>query len=397
MSDDTHAKYSPSQLPRIIGCPGSITVHKQTASSKYAEEGTKCHDIVAHHLERGEYQLEVPRLDVFDLENRAELGEAIQDCLDFTFSLVSQYDNPAVLVEHYVSVGGFAEHFNCVYLDEVAGTGDLIIMVPSERIIHIVDWKFGKGIEVFPESDQLKAYGLAALKTPFLAAKYDKAFLHIGQPRLYSGEKFKVHETTPTELLSWASDELVPALVEANSATPEFCPSENACRWCYARATCLARFDMAQKTAEDVFRIHAELPKVKNVEELAEFLDRARNLSAYISDIEKFITNTLRAGFDVPGLKMVEGRSIRQWVDEKAFVQWAYANYPDEEIFENKVLSPSKAEKLFKRKIASTDAFQALIHKPPGKHTLVTDKDPRTPIKYEDASEVFADFTEEED
>ncbi len=375
-------------------------MHKSSASSVYAEEGTKCHDIVADHLDKGNYILKPEALRVFEAEARPELGDAIQDCLDYMFSVESQYETSSVFIETRVSMEHFAHDLQCEHLVDVHGTADIILMSPKEKIIHVIDWKFGKGIEVFPESDQLKAYGFATLKDSFLMSKYDKVHLHVGQPRLYSGQRFKVHKTTPAELLSWATSELVPALHEANSPSPRFCPSEKACRWCFAKTypnLCKARFERAQETAKDVFKIHAEIPKVVSVKKLADFLERSRDLVAYIKDIEGFIVNTIKSGTKIDGLKMVEGRSIRKWADVKEFVKWADSNYPEYEIFESKPLSPAKAEKLFKRKIAATDEFRALITKPPGKHTLVAEHDPREPIKYETASDVFKDFTKEED
>jgi len=399
MSDNTHAKYSPSKLPRIMRCPGSTTVNQDTKSSSYAIEGTLCHEIVADHLEKQLYELNKnnPLFLSFEDGVRNELGEAIQQCLDYTFGIVAQYKfgTATLFIEAPVSLQGYTEALMCPDLADVYGTADLIIMVPSEKIVHVIDWKFGKGVEVFPDSEQVFAYGAAALKHINLMQKYDKVYLHIGQPRLYSGEQFKVHETTPTELYSWMASELVPALQACNVTSPPFVPSLKACQWCVLKATCAARYDLAQQTAQDVFRIHAELPKVKTPEELADFLGRARDLTAYISEIEGYVVKTLKSGGTITGLKMVEGRSIRQWVDAKAFFQWAQKNVPDIEVFEEpKLVSPAKAEKLVKRKLASTDEFKALIHKPEGKHTLVNESDPRPAISYESASDKFAAFKE---
>ena len=395
-----HARYSPSKLPRIIGCPGSTTVDQETESSIYADEGTQCHDITAGHLEKSEFSLDVnhPGLLKFATEDRIELADAIQDCLNYTFGLITKYStHPAhMLVESRVSLHGFADILDCKDLADVAGTADLIIMYPTIGELHVIDWKFGKGVEVFPSSEQLLAYGLGALKNPYLMDKYNKVYLHIGQPRLYAGELFKVHETVPADLYDWAALTLVPALLACNELNPEFRPSDKACRWCAIKHNCAARHELALQTAQDVFRIHAELPKIKQPEELASFLERARNLTDYIKDIEGFITRTLRSGGTITGLKMVESRSNRQWVDEKAFFQWAQKNIPDADIFEEpKLVTPSKAEKLVKRKIASSEEFKALIFKPEGKHTLVTEADPREAISYETASDKFAAYKEE--
>lgn len=397
MSDDFHARYSPSQLPRIINCPGSTTVHVSQPSSAYAIEGTKCHEIVAYHLINEIRDVDPVSLETFDACDRTELGDAIQDCMDYAFDLISKYPKGSVLIESPISLAGFSDTFGCAELSEVAGTSDFILYSVSDRVIHDIDWKFGKGIEVYPDSEQLLGYGGGSIKNPSLARKYDEVHLHIGQPRLYTGEPFKQHIVTVPDLLSWIGDVLVPALQEANSLNPRFNPSEKACRWCSAKATCGARYDQAMKTASDVFRIYSELPTIKNPDELSEFLSRARNLASYIKAIEKYLARTLMSGQQVKGFKMVAGRSNRKWVDEKAFVKWAAENYPDAEIFEPSLITPAKAEKLFKRKIASTEEFQNLILKPPGKHTLVLDKDPREAISYENASDVFADFAEDDD
>lgn len=397
MSDDTHAKYSPSQLPRIIGCPGSTTVQEEEESSEYANDGTDCHTMVSDHLVKGQFQFNPKHalFQGFDEEKQLEYEEPIQDCLDYASTIIGQYKKCTVLIEQHVSLIGFCELFKTPSLEDVAGTADLIIMVPSERIIHDIDWKFGVG-EVFPDSEQLKGYGVGTLSNPFLAGRYDEVHLHIGQPRVYSGNPFKVHKTTPNELLDWVGSDLVPALIECEGPNPSFHPSDKACQWCSAKQTCKFRNNMANETAMEVFKNHAILPNVTTIKDLADFLIRARVLSSYIKDIEGHLVKTLKSGVLVDGLKMVEGRAQRYWKDEKEVFKWATENVPEAEIFDTKLLSPNKMEKLIKRKIASTDEFKELYGKTTPKHTMVNDSDPREAIVYQTASEIFADFAEED-
>jgi len=361
----------------------------------YAEEGTKCHDIVAKHLEKRNFTLDPKSMVIFPEEDRVELAQAIQDCLDFAFTVISD-EGTNVVIEKQVTLDKFVEPYDCPHLNQVYGTADLIVQNLEKRYLRIIDWKFGKGIEVFPTSHQLHAYGVGALQSIESAARYDKVYLHIGQPRLYMGETFKVHESTPDELLSWAQHTLVPSLLDCTSINPTFNPSEEACRWCSVKATCPARFEQAQRTAQEVFAVHAALPNIVSIDDLADFLERSRDLTSYIKDIEFHIVNTIKSGKLVKGLKLVEGRSIRQWADEKQFFNWAQENHPDAEIFTQKLISPSQAERLFKRAVAKTEEFQALIVKPLGKPTLVPEDDKRPAIKYADAGQIFADYVEED-
>lgn len=398
MSD--HARYSPSQLPRIIGCPGSTSVHKSGDSSTYAEEGTLCHEIVADHLVKRVYDLDEEHKIYMDFSQdlKIQYSQPIQDCLDYAKKIILQYEgiDTVIYVEQHVTCKGFSKHFNQYGLNDVAGTCDLIIMVPSLGIIHIIDWKFGVG-EVLPESEQLKAYGLGALQNMQNAERYRHIHLHIGQPRVYSGKLFKEHETTAEELLDWAWLDLVPALELCEGSDPPFKPSDKACQWCSIKAICTHRYDLTMKKAEEVFKVHAELPNIKSVADLAAFLVRARSISSHIKDIEGFLARTLKNGHEVPGLKMVETSSNRQWKDKKAVVQWANKNVPEAEIFDTELLSPSKLSSLVRRKWSKTEEFQALIYKPDGKHTMVPDTDPRKAVEYRTAGEVFADFVNEDD
>ena len=78
-------------------------------------------------------------------------------------------------------------HFD---LPDVWGTKDYSI--ESKRILHVVDWKFGKGIPVYAEqNDQGNAYALGTVKTPERLAEFDEIWVHIVQPRINNYSKVK--------------------------------------------------------------------------------------------------------------------------------------------------------------------------------------------------------------
>ena len=54
MSNAKHAKYSPSQLSRIIACPGSVFMSEgieQLPTSPYAAEGTMLHSYMEQYID----------------------------------------------------------------------------------------------------------------------------------------------------------------------------------------------------------------------------------------------------------------------------------------------------------------------------------------------------------
>jgi hypothetical protein len=397
-----HSKFSPSQLPRIVRCPGSVkaTAGMKSTSSSYAQEGTMLHEVMEKALTLSQTVLSQDLIDEYNLNE--EHINACNDCLDYIFVLMSQREStPYMRIEVRVGLGGFADDLDCEDLHDVWGTLDLSISYPEERIIYFIDWKFGKGIEVFPDSEQLLTYGLSGLKTPEIMKNFDEVVLVIGQPRLYSGELFKELRISPLELYSWCTGTLVPALRDARSPHPKLCPSDKACQWCLNKTRCDARHAEALGTASEVFAAHANLPNKVTIEELCSLLAKARELNKYISDIEAFIKNRYASGQETPGWKLVEGRSIRRWetLDDDArpelFLDWAMENLGKDEYFFSilKPMSPTQAEKKLGRELASSEEFKAFVVKPKGKPTLVEESDKREPLKYQNAAETFADFT----
>ncbi len=392
-----HSKYSPSQLPRIIRCPGSVnfTANMEDQTSVYAEEGTMLHEVMETLLLRKEY--DVPDTIIKKYNLTREHIDALNDCLDYIFALLAKQTSDVYEdIEAKVTLAGFADHFDCEELHEVYGTLDYAISIPSERKLVILDWKFGKGIEVFPDSAQLKAYALAKLKNPKILNNFDEVTIIVGQPRLYAGELFKEQIFQPNDLLDWAGEKLVPSLKQINADTAIYQPCDKACQWCKGKITCKARHSHNMQTAQDVFKVHAKIPDQVDLGEMTELLSKARDLNKYISDIEVFLVTRLKNAKPVPGYKLVAGRSLRKWKNEddtrKYLLEEAHADWDD--IHTSKFKSPSQIEKVLGRVNAREESFQELIFKPEGKPTMVQESDKRPALSYETAEDKFAQFVE---
>lgn len=381
-----HAKYSPSQLKRIIACPGSVEMCKPIANttSSYAEEGTMLHEVMEKYLKDG-----IPYPETLTKE-QLRACEACEEYYDDVVRELALLGIVEVSFEKKVSL-------NRLGIMDCWGTADVVLHV--NNILHIIDWKFGQGVEVSPvDNPQLKAYGLgAALDT---SKAVTEIVTHIVQPRLnnMSSVQYSTHELT-----DWAWDVLVPAFTMAEDnripVLDRCTPGEEQCQWCEAKGKCKKRFDMAREAAESVFSVYTVPPFYASDSQLAELLGKAKMLEKYIKDIKTRALNVALSGQEFPGHKVVLGRSSRQWRDEKKAQEYMLGLVDSgigiefDELFISKFVSVAQAEKLAKS-LKKDKTFLSMYHKVDGKPALVSASDPREPYVM-NAENVFGDYTTE--
>lgn len=393
----THSKYSPSKLTRIINCVGSVlaTADVEDVSTSYADEGTMLHKIMEKTLPHNQH---VSKALIQEYKLTEAHVDAVNDVMDFVSTLKMAHDGTyAEFIESKVSLESYRELVDCPGLKDVAGTLDYCLAYPAEKIIYIIDWKFGV-MEVFPETPQLKAYALGMLGRGILAPtgyvinsqRYDKIVLVIGQPRVLGGDQFKTEIFTPEELFDWMTSTLAPAINNAERGSTVLTPSDAACRWCLVKSTCAARRKHAGTVAESVFAVHAKLPHRTEIEEICGLLTKADDLISYLKDIRLHVMNQLSKGIPIPGWKLVAGRSNRAWKNEGAMLDYTAAlGFSKIDMSVSKLMSPAQVEKKLGRINTRIPAFKNLILKPPGKPTLVPEADKRQPFETADAESVF--------
>jgi hypothetical protein len=355
------------------------------------------HEVMEKCLIQGHPEVPYSIINYYGLD-RAQT-EACDDCLEYIALLKMRINDPNALeqIEARGTLAPLASTLGCPELADVWGTLDYSLTTGTT--LAIIDWKFGSGVEVFPDSAQLKAYALAALAAHANPRDLE-VLIVVGQPRLPSGERFKSLVTSYDDLISWAKEDLVPALSSANSANPLVCPGEKQCRWCRCKNTCSARFEKAQEVASNVFAQYAKLPDQINPEELSELLGQAKVLTDYLKDLHEYATGMIKQGKPFPGYKLVAGRSRRTWaeVDELGFPKGlakvveplGFDLVSDFSVL--KPLSPAQAEKVLMPKARRSKEFTSLVYKPEGKPTLVPESDKREPLDYETPESKFAQF-----
>ena len=205
----------------------------------------------------------------------------------------------------------------------------------------------------------------------------------IFQPRL-SGVQSS-DEITVKELLEWAEKYVKPRAKLAYKGEGEFAPSEEACKFCRAKAQCKARADKNLKLFDE-----APDAMLLTPEEAGAILEKAADMQAWLADLENLVSSTLLSGQPVTGWKMVEGRSNRKFADELKVVEaMKSAGYDESLLYERKLITLTQMEKDFGKK-AVAETLGELIVKPQGKPTLAPAKDKRPEFKPE--KQLLAEF-----
>ena len=130
-------------------------------------------------------------------------------------------------------------------------------------------------------------------------------------------------------------------------------------------------------------------PHLLNNKEVGELLTQTSLFSDWIKALESHAVDLMQAGREIPGFKLVEGRSLRTWKDEEqAISELKSLKLKKPDLFIEKFISPAQAEKLFKQNKLDKERLDSLITKPPGKTTFAPESDKRPAVQ----PDVITDF-----
>ena len=360
-----HSEKGPSSSSRWIHCTPSakLCAEMPDQATGYAEEGTQAHELCEYLLktEMGE-QLPDPR-DHLSYYN-AEMEECCQGYRDYVMELYEEAKektmDPIMLVEQRIEyerfvTGGF-------------GTADCIII--ADQILNIVDFKYGMGVEVDARGNtQMRLYALGAVE--IFDALYDvqRVKMTIYQPRKAN---ISVDEISRDELYEWAETVLKPAAEEADRGDGEFHAGEW-CRFCKARHICRERARQNLLLASYDFAD----PPLLSEEEITEILEMVDPLVRWANDVKEYALQEAVAGKEWDGWKLVAGRSVRKYTNEKEVAEAVEKEGFDP--YHKKLLSITDMEKMLGKK-KFQEILGELCIKPQGKPVLVRADDKRPPM-----------------
>ena len=384
---ELHAKLSSSASKRWLGCPGSVKLseHYPNGSSIYADEGT-----IAHGMAEGMISKDDKLVQKYEVEAAKFYGEHPE--LNGTFLEMKMILQPYVdyVFEEYaaqVHEDGAAQLMTeervdlTEYIPGGFGTSDVVIL--RQGRLHIIDLKYGKGVSVSAEDNpQLKLYALGTLARFDMLYDIEDVVMTIYQPRL---DNVSTDTIKAKDLYAWGEEVIKPG---AQLALSEDAPV-HAGDWCQF---CPARYDCKER-ARDAMELQKYLGKmVLSPEEIAEILGKIDRLTKFAEDIKDSALTKALDGEEIPGWKVVEGRSIRKYVgsEEEIVRQCEGAGYDQALLYERKLLTITNMEKLMGKK-QFAEVLGAYVEKPEGKPTLAPESDKRPAITNNSAAEDFAD------
>jgi len=376
MPPNDHALLSASSSHRWLNCNPSARLEREFADRETAAaaEGTAAHALAEHKLKRRLKLRSERPVSPFDTD---EMEVCTDDYADFVMEQVTKERrrdlDTQVFIEQRLD-------FSC-YVPEGFGTGDCLIV--SRGRIHIIDLKFGMGLLVDSEENpQMMLYALAALKQYEEQYQIKKVKLTIFQPRR---DNVSTWETTVAKLKKWATKDLVPKAQKAFRGEGEYCPGEW-CIFCKAAVKCRARAEDKLRLAQTEFK----LPPLLTDAEIESVLAKLPDIKKWADEIQEYALAKALAGKEWTGFKLVEGRSVRKFTDERAVVKAANeAGYHD--IYKQSLISITEMEKLM-GKAEFSKVLGALVTKPQGKPTLVPDTDKRQAISVSNPKSEFSEI-----
>jgi hypothetical protein len=351
-----------STAKRVMNCPGSVALCAKMPpqpSSKYANEGTLLHNIIAEVLEHDKKPTEFLGTTYEDITFTKDLLEdKLYPALDL-LNLVDPNCEMDIAVETRVGFGDF--------LPDVYGSTDLLGRIGQRAIV--LDWKFGDGVAVEAEENpQLMFYAAAAMRTPEVQWVFDGATeieCIIVQP-----PELKRWVTTPERIKKFEQElKLAVKLAQSDDAPLKV---GDHCRWCAAKPTCPLMTGAVDRA------IHAQLD-ILNPAEISTYLRQADMLEQWITDLRALAHRILETGKPLPGYKLVAKRATRQWVDEDAaLVAMLNDGIPEDELMTSKIISPAQAEKVLKKHGKQLPADQVVAVSTGS--TLAPESDPRPAV-----------------
>lgn len=406
MSD--HAKLSPSKRSRWALCPGSIreeAKYPDTGSGPAAADGTHSHTLLEHCIKNG---LSDPMDQVgetftdhegtfkVDADRAARVKSAIEyireRSMNGLFSVISEQKvDPEFLLGR----------------KNLSGTVDCQIIGPD--FLELIDYKDGMGVVTAEGNMQLEqyAYGvLAGYKLPVNGNyPFSRVIMTIIQPKLAlrGMPAITSHEVSVRDLMANMGT-IISQAAATDAPDAPLVPGDSQCKFCRAKGSCSALANNVMKEVGimfqpvvtetlDVAQQSADKdPATMDDAQIRQIMEAAPLMRQLLEAVEKEALRRLESGGSIPGLKLVNGRGSRAWAlpEDQMAEKLVKMGIPKSAVYETKLVTPAKAEKLTWEKkdgtkVALTERQlkrmeQEYVSKLAGKLTVVPESDGRPAV-----------------
>jgi hypothetical protein len=426
MSD--HAKLSPSKRSRWALCPGSIreeAKYPDTGSGPAAADGTHSHTLLEYCIQHNRF-----------IDPMTQVGAKFEDHEGDFVVHQDRAERVKIAVDYIreVSIDGLCKVISEQKVDpefllgrkDLSGTVDLQII--GGDTLELIDYKDGMGVVSAEGNMQLEqyAYGvLAGYKLPVNGDYPIKTIrMTIIQPKLAlrGMPAITSHEVSVRDLLANMGTIITQAAATDKPDAP-LVPGESQCKFCRAKGSCSAlasnvmkevgimfqspstnppckedtsppsEWWINQKPQLDVAQQSADKdPSTMDDAQIRQIMEAAPLMRQLLEGVEAEALRRLQAGQSIPGLKLVNGRGSRAWALPEAEMaeKLVKMGIPKTAIYETKLVSPAKAEKLTWEKRDGTKVTlterqlkrmdQEYVSKLAGKLTVAPESDSRPAV-----------------
>lgn len=406
----THAKLSPSKRHRWGQCAGSVreeAKYPEDRSGPAAIDGTHSHTLLEHCLSTG-------------VEPESMVGEVLSDD-DGAFKVEKDRAARVKIATDYVKKRIGDQFGMCQVLaetrvdpvhllgrDDMSGTVD--IQIQGTDILEVIDYKDGMGAVDAKGNEQLELYALgclAMLKLPVNGAyPWKTVRLTIIQPKLALRglPAITSHDMTIDEVLVLIGRIAHEgAMIDLPDAA--LTPGDSQCKFCKAKGACSAlagsvmkevgilfqpvaatqTFDVAQQSAD-------KDPATMDDAQIRQIMEAAPLMRQLLEGVETEALRRMKGGQSIAGLKLVNGRGSRSWnlAEDMMAEKLVKMGIPKSAVYETKLVSPAKAEKLTWEKRDGTKVTlterqlsrmeQEYVTKMAGKLAVVSESDGRAAV-----------------
>lgn len=357
-----HAILAASSAHRWTRCPASARLEElfRDEDTEYSKEGTLAHS----------FALKVLESDFNILEQTFPAVEMEEAVLEYTAYVIDFFKDAKEKCKFAFKAHEVKLDLSD-YVPEGFGTADTVII--ADGTMHVMDFKYGKGVKVDADSnEQMMLYALGAYNTYAMLYDIETVAMHIVQPRI---DNISVSEISTVDLLSWG-DGIHMRAKNAFSGKGDAIPGDH-CQFCRARHICRARADQLQ----ELQKVNKQF-KLLSDEEVMQLYPLLDGTEKFIRDLKNYMLDEALAGKKWPGLKLVEGRSNRQYADELSVIEkLTDSGYKEAELTTRKLIGITDMTKLLgKKQFKELLEDCALIVKPEGKPTLVPESDKRPEV-----------------
>ena len=415
-----HAVLSPSGGDNWMLCAGAPAMQfgLPDAPSNYSDEGSAAHLVGSTCLETGNGPgayvgkvILVGSTDTFDgavwetdagddfyagfvVRRRYVVDAEMAEQVAKYVNKVREYQGNGILMsEQRISISTYTGE------EGAEGTSDAVVVRDGELIV--MDLKYGMGHKVSAiRNRQMMIYALGVRETHEMAyGPFKSIRLVILQPRLDAVSEW---DCTPAELDAFGEEvkaAAAKALAIWRSRSVEHAidlkPSDDACRWCKAKATCprLAKF-VADSCAADFTAVVPEIGFVENddAQQLAQKLASVPLIENWCKAIRAKVEQQLFAGVPIPGWKIVQGKKgNKSWRDEaEAEAECKNLRLTYEQRYNMALKSPTALLKAIKEKPTWVARLSTHVTQRDGLPSVAPESDPRPVWVAPDAADDFS-------